>query len=292
MLKARRMITGRDSHAALYGFMGIVCMVCLTLVSCHSTKGLDKSAGETAVSTEFSAARHFDKVRANGSRQQNLVSKVNVTLALGNQSVSTGGSLKMKRDDVIQLSLVDPVLGVMEVGRIEFTRTRVLVLDRVNKQYIEAQYSDVDFLKKANIDFNTLQSLFWNTVFEPGKTTPVADDFQYDRTADGVSMTYRDKLLTYGFHTQLKDGKLDKTSITGNNDRSCRCDFTYGDFTTFSDLPFPKEISMSFSTGSKTFSMSLSLGAIRNSSDWVARTSVPGKYSKANPEKIFKQLMR
>ncbi len=292
MLKAKRRDTGKGRNTVLYGFMGAVCAVCLTLASCHSTKGLDKSQGESAVSTEFSAPQHFDKVRANVSQQKNIVSKVNVTLTLGNQSVSTGGSLKMKKDDVIQLSLVDPILGAMELGRIEFTRTRVLVLDRMNKQYIDVPYSDVDFLQKANIDFNTLQSLFWNSIFEPGKSTPAANDFHYEKAADGVKMTYRDKLLTYGFHTQLKDGKLERTSITGNTASPYRCDFTYGDFTTLNNLPFPREITMSFTTGGQTFAMSLSLGAIRNSSDWIARTSVPGKYSKANPEKIFKQLMK
>lgn len=276
----------------MYGFMGLVCMGCTVLTSCHSSKGLDKSAESAAVSTVFSASQHFDKVRANGSQQQNIVSKVSVTLAFGNQSVSTNGSLKMKKDDVIQLSLVDPILGAMELGRIEFTKTRVLILDRINKQYIEAPYSDVSFLQKANIDFNTLQSLFWNNIFEPGKNPPIADDFQYEQTDGGVRMTYRDKLLTYGFDTQLGDGRLAKTSIASNTDKSSKCDFVYGDFTSVDDRPFPKEMSMSFTTGSQTFSMSLSLGTIRNSSDWVARTSVPGKYSKANLEKIFKQLMR
>lgn len=292
MLKAKRRNSGRIHRTATCGVMGILCTVCFMLVSCHSTKGLDKPTEGNSVNTEFSAAQHLNKVMANNSQQLNIVSKVNVTLASGNQSVSTSGSLKMKKDDVIQLSLVDPILGVMELGRIEFTRTRVLVLDRMNKQYIDVPYSDVNFLQKANIDFNTLQALFWNKVFEPGKDTPDASDFHYEQTTEGVRILYKDKLLTYGFHTQLKDGKLDKTSITSNTDRAYRCDFAYSNFATFDNRPFPKEMVMSFCTGSQTFTMSLSLGSIRNSSDWIARTSVPGKYSKANPEKIFKQLMK
>lgn len=291
MLKAKGKYSNSSHYTVLCSIMGLLYAVCFMLVSCHSTKGLDKLSEGNTANTEFSAAQHLDKVRANNSQQQNIVSKVNVTLAFGNQSVSTSGSLKMKKDDVIQLSLVDPILGVMELGRIEFTRTRVLVLDRMNKQYIDVPYSDVSFLQKTNIDFNTLQALFWNNVFEPGKELD-ASDFHFEQTADGVRMLYKDKLLTYGFHTQLKDGKLDKTSITSNTDRAYRCDIAYSDFSTFDNRPFPKEISMSFSTGSQTFTMSLSLGTIRNSSDWIARTSVPGKYSKANLEKIFKQLMK
>lgn len=272
--------------------VGLICMACLMLASCHSTKGLDKSSASTAVSTGFSATQHFDKVKANNSQQQNLVSKVNVSLVYDDKSVSTSGSLKMKKDDVIQLSLVDPILGVMELGRIEFTKTHVLILDRVNKQYIDVPYSDVSFLQKANIDFNTLQSLFWNSVFEPGKSAPVASDFNYEQTSGNVRMLYKDKMLTYDFYTQPADGRLEKTSITSNSDKSYQCDFTYGDFSTFENKPFPKDMTMSFRAGSRKFSLSLSLGSIKNSSDWIARTSVPSKYSKADTEKILKQLIK
>ena len=272
--------------------VGLICMACLMLASCHSTKGLDKSSASTATSTGFSATQHFDKVKANNSQQQNLVSKVNVSLAYDDKSVSTSGSLKMKKDDVIQLSLVDPILGVMELGRIEFTKTHVLILDRVNKQYIDVPYSDVSFLQKANIDFNTLQSLFWNSVFEPGKSAPVASDFNYEQTSGNVRMLYKDKMLTYDFYTQPADGRLEKTSITSNSDKSYQCDFSYGDFSTFENKPFPKNMTMAFRAGSRKFSLSLSLGSIKNSSDWIARTSVPSKYSKADTEKILKQLIK
>lgn len=272
--------------------VGLICMACLMLASCHSTKGLDKSSASTAVSAGFSATQHFDKVKANNSQQQNLVSKVNVSLAYDDKSVSTSGSLKMKKDDVIQLSLVDPILGVMELGRIEFTKTHVLILDRVNKQYIDVPYSDVSFLQKANIDFNTLQSLFWNSVFEPGKSAPVASDFNYEQTSGNVRMLYKDKMLTYDFCTRPTDGRLEKTSITSNSDKSYQCDFTYADFSTFENKPFPKDMTMAFRAGSRKFSLSLSLGSIKNSSDWIARTSVPSKYSKADTEKILKQLIK
>lgn len=272
--------------------VGLICMACLMLASCHSTKGLDKSSASTATSTGFSATQHFDKVKANNSQQQNLVSKVNVSLAYDDKSVSTSGSLKMKKDDVIQLSLVDPILGVMELGRIEFTKTHVLILDRVNKQYIDVPYSDVSFLQKANIDFNTLQSLFWNSVFEPGKSAPVASDFNYEQTSGNVRMLYKDKMLTYDFCTRPADGRLEKTSITSNSDKSYQCDFSYGDFSTFENKPFPKNMTMAFRAGSRKFSLSLSLGSIKNSSDWIARTSVPNKYSKADTEKILKQLIK
>lgn len=80
------------------------------------------------------------------------------------KQISCGGSLKMKRDDVIQLSLT--FLG-FEVGRLEFTPKDGLVVDRIHKQYSRASYAEVDFLRQAGLDFYTLQSLFWSKSSPP-----------------------------------------------------------------------------------------------------------------------------
>lgn len=75
----------------------------------------------------------------------------------GRQNLSVGGTLKMKRDDVVQLSLT--VLGI-EVGRLEFTPKDVLIVDRVNKQYVRARYDQVAFLQTADLDFYAFSRCF------------------------------------------------------------------------------------------------------------------------------------
>ena len=62
---------------------------------------------------------------------------------LGQKDLSVNGTLRMKRNDVVQLSLT--FLG-MEVGRMEFTPSDVLIIDRFNKQYVRASYDEVSFL--------------------------------------------------------------------------------------------------------------------------------------------------
>lgn len=207
--------------------------------------------------------------------------------------MSTNGTLKMKKDDVIQVSLVDPILGMMEVGRMEFTRNKVLVIDRINKQYIDVPYEDVDFLKKANIDFNTLQSLFWNEVFEPGEKQPKASAFTYQDNGSGnIEMGYTDKWLTYSFDTEKQTGILNKTKVADTATHSYQLHFDYGNFTDFEGNKFPKELTLAFTSGTKSASLAFKLSSIKNASDWVARTSIPAKYQKASPEKILKMLVK
>lgn len=238
-------------------------------------------------------AEHFALVQNNFSQEKNLVSKVNFTLVVNGKSLSTNGTLKMRKDDVIQLSLVDPVLGMMELGRLEFTPTKVLLVDRMNKQYIDVPYSELDFLKKANVDFNSLQSLFWNEVFEPGNPSPKASSFKYRSTDNSlVSMNYTDKMLAYSFETERATGKLRKSTIISTDRGNYLLEFDYSDFTDFEKGRFPKNLVLTFSDGIQQMSLSFNLGSIRNSSEWVTRTTVSSKYKKADVETIFKKLVK
>ena len=89
-----------------------------------------------------------------------VTSPISLSFLMGDKNVSVGGTLRMKRDDVIQISLV--TFGILEVGRIEMTPDYFMVIDKMNRQYVKAAYGDVPFLKDANIDFRTIQSYFWD----------------------------------------------------------------------------------------------------------------------------------
>lgn len=279
---------------SLHMIVGMICIgTCIALSSCKSSKPVvNPNSPIVSTNTTFAADKYMSMVASNNSTQANLTAKVKVVVDVDGKSVSTSGSLKMKKDDVIQLSLVDPLLGVMELGRMEFTKTRVLIVDRVNKQYVDVPYSDVSFLTKANIDFYTLQSLFWHEVFEPGKKTAKASDFQYQDSGDNINITFVDKMLTYKFETQKKQGQLNHTLITNNTDQTYRFAFSYDKFTSFYNKPFPREMTMSFTTADQKTSLSMSLSSLKNASDWVARSSAPSKYTKANPETLFKMLVK
>ncbi len=54
----------------------------------------------------------------------------------------------MRKVEVIRIQLFIPILGT-EVGRLEFTPNYVLIIDHLHKEYIKADYTQVDFLKEA-----------------------------------------------------------------------------------------------------------------------------------------------
>ena len=112
------------------------------------------------------------KVIDNAAKAQNIVSSIDFNIKSGKKDITVDGKICMRRDEVIRIQLSP--MGLVEVGRLEFTRDSVLIMDRMHKQYLKSSYDQVSFLKNNGIDFYALQSLFWNQLFEPGTRTVTA----------------------------------------------------------------------------------------------------------------------
>ena len=80
----------------------------------HAADGSKQSA--TAVNAESTARRAV----AHQPKAQTMTARIMLELSGAGKNLSVSGSLRMKRDDVIQLSYL--LLG-MELGRMEFTKT-------------------------------------------------------------------------------------------------------------------------------------------------------------------------
>lgn len=284
--------------------LALPCALVLTLAlaSCGtSRKATSDSAtpSSATTATAFAAADYLKLVQSHQSRETHLTAKIHVRIEMGGKSVSTSGTLRMKRDDVIQLSVVDPILGVAELGRAEFTPSRVLLIDRMNKRYIDVPYSEADFLHRADINFTTLQSLFWNEVFQPGKEEPEAAAFTFTNAQgqtpapdDDVLLDCEKAPLRYRFETSRAKGTLQCTRISSQKDGQGQFSFSYTDFKDFSGRPFPHEMEMHFTMGTNQATLTLGLSSLRSNSDWATRTQVPSRYTKANAEKILRSLIR
>ena len=150
-----------------------------------STRATDKQSQVTDVAAT-QAAMYLKKVVDNQVYAKNVVGDMTFNIQMGSKDVSVPGSLHMRRDEVIRLQLFIPLLGT-EVGRLEFTPGRVLLVDRMHKEYIEADYNQLDFLKNNGLNFYSLQALFWNELLVPGQKGVVEADFP-KFNVDGTSV--------------------------------------------------------------------------------------------------------
>ncbi len=155
--------------------IGIIVAATLVFASCGTNKAIVKQSTtvkQTTAPTQSSVQKQklqfVQKVSDQSLYQKNLVSDLSFTLNTGSRNISVPGILHMRRDEVIRIQLLIPLIR-SEVGRIEFTKDYVLFIDRMHKQYVKASYNDVAFLKDNGINFYSLQALFWNQLFIPGQ---------------------------------------------------------------------------------------------------------------------------
>ena len=146
--------------------------LCLLLAACASKKHAASTStvvpeGQTAVVS--SSQDNTKPADAKQKKQETCItSRLRLDLAAGGRNASVGGTLRMKRDDVIQLSLT--TFGILEVARIEMTPEYFMLIDKMGRQYMKSSYSSRSFLRDADIDFRTLQAFFWDeqTSYIPG----------------------------------------------------------------------------------------------------------------------------
>lgn len=262
----------------------------LLLAACHSPQGLTRDTSATKAEAPADAA-YKQKVMANAQTATCITAHTKVTLTTGGKDLSCSGTLRMKRDDVIQLSL--SVLG-FEVGRMECTQDGVLILDRYNKQYVRASYGQVSFLSQAGLDFHALQALFWDELFAPGSADVTAQlpRFRLSSAGDHTLLALTDApRLEYDFLTLTASGVVDRLTVFGKN-TSDKGTFTfrYGDFTTFNGKPFPQQMDLSIAGTGRDVSLSLSLSRLSTKSDWATRTEVSAKYKQRSADEILRHL--
>ena len=138
-------------------------MLCILLASCRSKKEVVSTTTTVSDNTTIGVPPSQGNKQPADAKQQEetcVKAKVRLDLSSNGKSTSVGGMLRMKRNDVIQLSLV--TFGVLEVARIEMTPEYFLLVDKMGRQYVKASYNDVSFLRDADVDFYTIQSYFWN----------------------------------------------------------------------------------------------------------------------------------
>ncbi|MDE6722525.1 MAG: DUF4292 domain-containing protein [Bacteroidaceae bacterium] len=146
----------------------------------------------------------------------NFTAKVKVRLRQGDKDISTTGSLRMRYDDVIQITLVDPILGIAEVGRLELSPDNVLVIDRLNKRYVSTTYEEFSSLKNNNIDFDKIQDFFWQEAQNSDKvsyTIPANRPIQLD-----LQLSNKSNAANWEAHTTVssKYVKTDANKLFSN----------------------------------------------------------------------------
>lgn len=268
--------------------MAIVVLV-LLLASCSSTKSLKKSHSIEGM-TEM---EYVETVISNAGGWDALTAKMALSIDLGKGVTKVNGTLRIKKGEVIQMSVV-PLLGI-EVARAEISPDGVLVIDRMNKRYVKVSFAEVKALANADLDFHSLQALFLNEVFLPGKGNLAARDassFELEvGTTDVVLDVKKTKRFSYRFLTQAPEALL-KESRIGLVGTPYALTWKYDDFRPLASGTFPADMQVSFAGGQKPVKAALALSRLTTNADWETHTEVSKRYEKVELEEVLKLLLK
>ena len=233
------------------------------------------------------------KVSDNAQYAKTITSKIKFNVEVGNQNITLTGNLRMKRDDVIQLQLM--AFGFVEAGRLEFTKDYVLLIDRINKQFIKADYNKLTFLQQSGINFYSLQALFWNELFQPGMNK-VTDESLRNYTAslggDDVVITLTRGSMKYKWLANNKSGFLNMANIAYTDaSGKTQLNWDYSAFQSMGSKMFPTDMKIDFSTPKKGVKINMMLNNLQNGTDWETRTQVSNKYKEVTVDEILRRFM-
>lgn len=263
----------------------------LILGACKSTKTVENVNVTTTVPTE--KQEFLNKVSDNAQYTKFITSKIKFQVQVGAQELSLTGNLKMKRDDVIRLQLM--AFGFVEAGRLEFTKEYVLIMDRINKQYLKVSYDQLDFLRNSGLNFYSLQALFWNELFMPGKAKVTESTYkEYETIPDGndIIISLDQPALSYKWLAGQKDGEIKMVNVMHKSKiRNTQLNWDYRDFKPLGNKKFPTDNVIVFTTGEKEVKLGMKLNYIKSESDWETRTEVSAKYKQVTVDEILRRFM-
>lgn len=258
------------------------------IVACRSSKSVQSGSGTRNVA---------DLIEKNQTVQKGLKAvsaKMNVALQAEGKDLAVGGTLRMKRDEVIQISLS---AFFIEVARLEITPDYILVIDRMGKQYVRSSYSDQEFLKRSGMDFKTLQALFWGRLFVPGRGENVADtDFTLQPGAASDEMILQanhagQALLHFVLgHT---DGLIRRVEVSDYQMQvPFNLDWNYQNYKFFGEAALPGQMTVNLAGAGKSATLTLTLSSIKQDDSWPSYTEISSKYKQVSVDSLLKRLLK
>ena len=295
--------------------MSVLAMACglMLLASCGTSKLAQNntSAGkkqntETRVSdSQRSEAvqklTFVQKVYDNQVYTKNIVGNATLEIKAAGKDISLPGALRMRKDEVIRLQLFIPLLGT-EVGRLEFTPNYVLIIDRLHKEYIKADYTQVDFLKRQGINFYSLQALFWNQLLVPGNQKVSESDLKkFDANLAGngdvVPVSLQNGNMNFLWNANRATGRIGEAAVTYQTPKEGTSKLTikYDNFKSVGVKMFPAKQNLTFSTNmggkQQQAQLNVDMNNVKTDSNWDAQTEVSSKYKRISPEDVLSKIL-
>lgn len=271
----------------------LLCFIAIIFIlnACKSTKeaavqriALAEQAKEERIHTLLSQALDFESI--SGS--------LRFSIKPGNKSKNTtiDGQLRLKKDELIQLSLRIPIIG-SEAARVVITPEFVMIIDRLNKQYFYESMETIKGESPFDFDFYSLQALFSNHLFIAGKPVISETDFNSMSLREDEYFVYINNKDSQGINYDFLSDytyRILKTEMYKTKEK-VNMSWEYQDFgLTSNNRLFPMKMQMELTLPEDLISMNFSFSSVDVNTEFNSEVSIPSKYQQISFEQVKKLI--
>jgi hypothetical protein len=227
---------------------------------------------ETAPTTAAATTENIGAVMVNNFDFNYLSSKGQITLNDKNDNLSSGVTIRMKKDSVIWVS-VQPGLGI-EAARMMLTQDSVYMMNRLQKEYVATDYSFLRNKFQVDVDFEALQAILLGNYQQNG-----AEKAQDEGQMQHVQQLRENLLFDY-FIGRLNN-KLQQLNVQDKNTGNT-ITVKYNSFQNIGQVPFAHALAAQVLQKGEVSDFTLSYSRIAVSDEVLSFPfSVPADYKRA-----------
>ena len=169
----------------------------------------------------------------------------------------------------------------------------------MHKEYIKADYNQLDFLRDNGLNFYSLQALFWNQLFLPGSNKVGEGDmdkFRVSATSEFQTVSLHMGNMDYTWSADVT-GRIAKAKVnhSSTSHGNSTLDWDYSRFVSVGSKFFPARQSISFSSaaikGKGATGVVIDMDEVKTDEKWEARTEVSSRYKKVEASDVFGKLL-
>lgn len=233
----------------------------------------------------------FSDILSNAYDFQTLSARLNMDLAIGTRALSSKASLRMVRNNALQLS-IQPLFGV-EMFRLHVDPDSLILLDRMNKQYVKESIESLKKTHPVGFDFYSLQALFSNALFVSGKREVESSDyrqFNYTQPSGVYQLAAKDEAsgIEYSF-TVNGDDRITVSHLL-LPEKKYSLQWGYTDFMMLGDTAFPHKMNISATTSTRKIGAELAFSDVVTGQPLQLSMNIPDNYRRASVSDIMKIL--
>ena len=161
-----------------------------------------------------------------------------------------------------------------------------------------APYIQVDFLRNSGLNFNSLQALFWNELFQPNRQELSQEDmdkFNVSTDSGDAIIMYEADHMTYSWLASEDDGHIKMANIIYKPrlepENYSQLNWDYQEFEMLDKKKFPTNMNITVNAAKKEIKVGIKLNYLGKDSDWETRTEVSNKYREVKIDEILKRFM-